>query len=470
MDTSNETSFSSVLSLLDWAILIFVFIATLYAIFYGNRKRNKDKDSLLDYLIMGRSLTLPLFVGTLVATWYGGIFGVTKIAFEKGLYNFLTQGIFWYVAYILFAFFIVDKIAPYRAVTLPELVGKMFGPKSSNIAALFTFFNVVPISYVISFGLLSQIIFGGSLLTGMIIGTLVVCFYSMWGGFRAVVFSDLIQFFVMCLSVFLVIVFSYFNFGGIGFLRQNIPESHFSLLGDQSIWTAFVWGFIALSTLVDPNFYQRCFAAKNVKVARRGILVSTVIWCAFDLCTTFGALYARAVMPEANSKHAYLFYAIDILPHGLKGFFIAGILATILSTLDSYLFIAANTLSYDFFKKKVKNTIYLNHLSLFLVGALAIILGVYFEGDIRSVWKTLGSYSAACLLIPMVFGYMFPGKINDSMFVLSSLLGVIGITYSRFAIKVGFLSRIDDFYVGLAMSILGLFIGNFLFRKTKKDI
>jgi len=46
-----------------------------------------------------------LFVGTLVATWYGGIFGVTFIAFEKGLYNFLTQGVFWYIAYLIFACF-----------------------------------------------------------------------------------------------------------------------------------------------------------------------------------------------------------------------------------------------------------------------------------------------------------------------------------------------------------------------------
>ena len=65
---------------------------------------------------MGRSLTLPLFVGTLVATWYGGIFGVTEIAYKQGIFNFITQGFFWYIAYILFAFFLVERIQTYQAV------------------------------------------------------------------------------------------------------------------------------------------------------------------------------------------------------------------------------------------------------------------------------------------------------------------------------------------------------------------
>ena len=197
------------------------------------------------------------------------------------------------------------------------------------------------------------------------------------------------------------------------------------------------------------------------------ILISTVIWCLFDFCTTFGALYARALIPAASSKQAYLLYGVQILPNGLKGFFIAGVLAIILSTMDSYIHIAATTLSYDFLKQRVKNAMLLNHILLFFVGALAVALGTFFDGDIKSVWKTLGSYSAACLLIPMMFGYIFPKKINDSMFVFSSILGVIGITYWRFAKHSGFWNNIDAFYIGLAMSVLGLLFGKFVFLKPK---
>lgn len=426
---------------------------------YGQlRKKKTDGDyQFLDYILMGRSLTLPMFTATLVATWYGGIFGVTQISFESGIYNFVTQGVFWYITYILFAFFLVHKIKAYNAVTLPEVAGKLFGPKSEKLSAIFNFFNVVPIAYAMSLGLFIQVLTGFDLLYATILGTGFVCLYSIFGGFRAVVFSDLVQFVVMCLAVFLVLIFSIFKFGGWGFLKSHLPETHFSLTGGHSLSTTFVWGFIALSTLVDPNFYQRCFAAKSDQVAKKGILISTIIWLVFDICTTFGAMYARAVMPEADSKQAYILYSLQILPNGLRGFFLAGILATILSTLDSYIFVASNTLSYDLFSHKLRDNIWWGYLSTVFVGGLAVFLSFYFEGSVKSVWKTLGSYSAGCLLFPMLVGYLKNHWISDRGFILSSMLGVLGITYWRFTSHTGVWSDVDDLYIGIFCTVIGVF-------------
>jgi SSS family solute:Na+ symporter len=203
-----------------------ILILTIAAVIYGQYKKKKLKNNkelaFLDLLLMGRQLTLPMFVATLVATWYGGIFGVTKIAFEQGIFNFITQGVFWYIAYILFAFFITHKVAKYKAFTLPDLVGQMFGPRAGKLSAIFNFFNVLPIAYVISLGILIQALFGISFLQSMIIGVTVVVLYTLYGGFRAIVFSDIVQFFVMCLGVFLVLTFSVKIFGGISFLKANL--------------------------------------------------------------------------------------------------------------------------------------------------------------------------------------------------------------------------------------------------------
>ncbi len=420
---------------------------------------------------MGRQLTLPMFVATLVATWYGGIFGVTKIAFEQGIFNFITQGVFWYIAYILFAFFITNKIAKYKAVTLPDLVEQMFGPKAGKLSAIFNFFNVLPIAYVISLGLLIQALFGISFLQSMIIGVTVVVIYTLYGGFRAIVFSDIVQFFVMCLGVFLVLAFSYKIFGGISFLKANLPTSHFSPTGGVGIATTLVWGFIALSTLVDPNFYQRVFAAKNVKVAKRGILISTIIWVLFDICTTAGAMYARAVIPEAASDKAYLIYALQILPDGIRGLVLAGILATILSTLDSYLFIAGTTVSYDMMPKKLKGKIYIHNFGIIIVGIIAVLMGVIFKGNIKAVWKTLGSYSASCLLLPVLYGYIFPNKIKDYQFVFASILGVITVSFWRSIELGGFWQNVDELYMGIIATSLGLVSYGFIYKyfiKCKK--
>ena len=115
-----------------------------------------------------------------------------------------------------------------------------------------------------------------------------------------------------------------------------------------------VWGFIALS-MRRSCFYQRCFAAKDKQTAKKGILISCCVWIVFDLSTTLGAMYAKAVYPSLNPAKAYMFFAIDTLPSGLRGFFLAGVLATILSTMDSYFNIASTSLSYDLFTYNKKS-------------------------------------------------------------------------------------------------------------------
>ncbi len=442
------------------------------AIIYGHmRMKTKAVDTFIDYLLMGRQLTLPFFTMTLVATWYGGIFGVTQIAFEKGIFNFVTQGIFWYVTYIIFALLLVDKIHSFHATTLPDLVGKMFGQKARVIAAIFNFFNVVPVVYAISLGLLVQTFFGLSFEVSIFLSLSIVCFYCIFGGFRAVVLSDVVQFFVMCSSVLFVVFYSYTKFGGINFLEQNLPSTHFEVLGKDSFWEVCVWGFIALSTLVDPNFYQRCFAAKSPQVAKKGIFISTLIWFCFDICTSLGGMYARAAMPEAKSTEAYLTYSLSILPDGLRGFFIAGLVATIVSTIDSYIFIASNTLSFDFFptKKFIKTN---QVMGVLFVGFITFVMATIFEGNIKSIWKTLGSYSASCLLFPVMMGYIFPGKISDNEFSWMVGAGVIGTTFWRFNPMVD----IDELYIGifatfvvllLSKTLQLLFPALFLQRKVK---
>ncbi|MBA2404789.1 MAG: sodium:solute symporter family protein, partial [Bdellovibrionales bacterium] len=273
----------------DWIIFFLVLAATLASVLYGQSLKSKltekEKNSPVELLLMGRRLTLPIFVATLVATWYGGIFGVTALTFEKGIYNFLTQGVFWYASYLIFALFLVKKIRSHNAMTIAGLAGQLIGPKAERLTASLNFLNLLPLAYTISLGLFLQALFGGTLFFNTAIGVTLVTLWSLWGGFRAVVFSDLVQFFFMILGVVLVVVFAWMKMGSPLMLVEKLPASHFDWTGGETIAATLVWGFIALSTLVDPNFYQRCLAAESEKVARRGILISTVIWFLFDCCT-----------------------------------------------------------------------------------------------------------------------------------------------------------------------------------------
>lgn len=444
----------------DWCVFTAILLATALAALYGHvrlqNRRSNAPMTPLDYLLMGRQLTLPLFVATLVATWYGGIFGISEITFNYGIYNFITQGVFWYIAYLIFAFFISHKIARYHSLTLPDLTEQMFGPKSAKVAAFFTFLYITPVAYVLSLGLFLHMVFGIGVLCGMIYGTLFTCLYTAWGGFRSVVFSDLVQFFVMCSAVLLVVVFSVHDFGGIAFLKAQLPASHFSVTGGTTWLNTLVWGFIALATLIDPSFYQRCFAAQSPRVVKNGILISTLIWFCFDICTTVGSLYARALLPQAQPNQAYFFYAVQLLPNGLRGFFVAGILAIILSTLNSFLFIASNTLSFDLLRTRFKNVILSNRIIIFVVGAISILLAQLLDDSFKEIWLVLGSYYSACLLVPILMGYIQPGRISDKLFVISALTSAAVMTVWRELTTVQWL---DPFYVGIVTSLTILLLG-----------
>jgi SSS family solute:Na+ symporter len=363
----------------------------------------------------------------------------------------------------------VDRVKKYQSVTMPELALQMFGKKASRTAAVFTFFGILPITYVLSLGIFLDLLFNIGPVKGMIIGTVFVCLYSAWGGFRAVVFSDLVQFFVMCMSVAIVLLFSVGTFGGLGFLKANLPASHFSITGGNGWLNTLIWGAIALATLVDPAFYQRVFAAKDTKTAKTGILICTFIWFCFDICTTGGTLYARAVLPDALPAHSYFLYAMQLLPAGLRGFFAAGILAAILSTLDAFLFIASNTLGYDLLKDKFKNKILANQMFFFIVAALAILLAIFFEGNFRQIWFVLGSYMSACLLIPMLFGHIWPHRISDNVFTFSSLSCAALITVWNIIPKSGLWQEVNGFYIGIVFNLITLGFAILNTRKTNEN-
>lgn len=451
----------------DWIVFFGVLIATLLSVAWGQRLKNKlsqsEQMSPLELLLMGRRLTLPVFVATLVATWYGGIFGVTALTFEKGIYNLLTQGIFWYGSYLIFAFFLVKKIRDYNVMTLPEMAGKIFGPNAERLTAGLNFLNLLPLAYTISIGLFLKSMFGGSLFLNTAAGVALVTLWSLWGGFRAVVFSDIVQFFFMLLSVFLVVLFAWERFGSPVHLMTVLPESHLDWTGGEKITSLLVWGFIALSTLVDPNFYQRVLAANSEQTAKRGIIISTVVWFFFDCCTTLGALYARVALPDANPQDAYLQFAIQLVPNGVRGMILAGVLAVILSTLDSYMFNAATCVSYDLFKLKKKFQVWHHHLALVFVSLISLFLGLQFEGDVVEVWKTLGSFSAACLLFPLLVGQWKPGFISEKRFCWSVSFGCLGIVSWKSLNKFYSLGYVDEFYIGLLLTTVPLLPG--LIRK-----
>jgi solute:Na+ symporter, SSS family len=452
-----ESNYLSLLTWPDLVVFLGMFALTFAAVIFGQKKvPTNTENNWLELLLMGRKLTLPLFVTTLVATWYSGIFGVTTLAFEAGVYNFITQGVFWYVTYLIFAFYIVKKIRTFKVLSLPEMVGEKFGPHSRKLVSWLNYVSLLPIAAVLSLGLFIQTLTGFELYLSCVIGLVITLSYTLTGGLRAIVYSDFIQCITMVSTVLMVLVAAWLTFGSPFSMIEKLPPSHLAWHGGYSLNELFLWGFIALSTLIDPNFYQRTLAAASEKVARRGVLISTCIWFCFDICTTLGAFYARAYRPELPSGQSYMIFSMEILPSGLRGFFLAGMLACVLSSLDSSLFTAGGILSYDLFKQNSKARMKLK-INMILTGIIALLTVPIFSGSVVKVWKVMGGFSAACLLGPWLLSFLIKKKVKDVEFISSLIGGMIAMVIWSFTAK-WHNASLEEFYIGwMSSSFIYLF-------------
>lgn len=447
------------LSIIDWVIFSAILVGGFAFILIGQAfflKRKEKTSSSMDYILMGRTLTLPLFVITLVTSWYGGVFGVTQISYSQGVYNFITQGLLWYIAYIFFALTISKKINKSKVLTMPDKIKQIYGPRAGKMAAVLILLKGLPIAYAIGIGLVFKNIFGVSLDQGVVLGCCFVIAYCSLGGLRAVVLSEIIQFIVMFVAVITVVVVSMCKFGGLDFLVQELPDSYFSPSGTRHGSDVFIWLFIAFSsTMVCPVFYQRCLAAASPRVAYMGILFSTMFWFVFDICTTLGGMYAKAVMPDLDPVDAYLVYAVDILPVGLKGLFLAGIVATVLSTLDAFTFVTGNIISYDLMSEKLREVPVIRFFSIVIIGLATMGISILFEGKVEDVWMAVEGYSGALLAMPILWGYFVSSKGSEWQFMTACTTSlVVMASYDLFWQN----KEIRSFYIGVMVSLSVLIV------------
>ena len=108
---------------LDWG-LVAVYFGFLGAVWLRRSGRTPDA---LEYLLAGRRVTLPAFVATLVATWYGGILGVGEYSYRYGVANWLVFGVPYYVGALLFAWAFARRAREAALYTLPDLLDRSYG-------------------------------------------------------------------------------------------------------------------------------------------------------------------------------------------------------------------------------------------------------------------------------------------------------------------------------------------------------
>ena len=383
----------------------------LFLLYLGYRLKGVARGSAAEYLVMGRRLSLPSFVATLVTTWYGGVLGVGEFSYRYGISNWVVFGVPYYIGALLFALYFAKRAQRSRLYTVPDLLDRAYGRPAALTGAIVVQFLNSPAPYVLMLGILLQLLFGWGFLVSLLVGTFFSTAYSLRGGLPSVVGADRVQFALMFAGFLVALPYLAATHGGYSFLRSHLPAEHFVWHGGNHLQYIFVWYFIALQTLVEPTFYQRAFAAKDEATAQRGVFISIGFWILFDFLTTFTGLYARALMPQlADPVAAYPRLAVEFLPPVLQGLFYLGLLATIMSTVDGYTFIGGVNFGRDLLWRWRRETdeSNVNRYSQFgfiVTALLAFALALWFRSAV-DLWHHVGSIGVPALLVPLVVAHV----------------------------------------------------------------
>lgn len=393
-----------------------------------------------DFFAAGRSLTTPILLCTLVSSYYGldALLGDSGDAAREGVVVWFTYGRPYTLALLLAALLIARRLEAGRYLSIADVLAAKYGRGAQAAGAIAAFFYNLPILAIVGLAALGQVLFGAPLWAGALLGSALSVAYVAMGGFWADTLTDVAQFVVMCVSLALALPLVLDAAGGFPGIRSALGEAAFAPLGTAPPLYTAAYALTALSVLVEPLFYQRIFAARDPGALRRAFLWAVLFWAAYDWATTAvgmagAALMARGLLPPDLPRDQVLLRTVPLfLPVGLSGFFLGGLLATAMSTIDSYLLLSASNLVYDLYRPLVNPTlddralVRYTRLSLVASAAVSVLIGLYFE-RIKEAWNFMATILTSTLLVPML-GALFgraPAPLAGTLSAWGGLLAVV---------------------------------------------
>lgn len=402
-----------------------LLIAYGAALLLLSRRRTSDKPG--SFLLAGRALSLPALIATMVTTWYGGILGVGEYAWRYGISTWVVFGLPYYIAAIVFGVWLAPRLRRSNAVSIPDLLGRAYGRPAALTGAAGVWAGTIPVAYLLMLATLIHQVTGCPLVLATLIGAGFSCWYVGVSGFRAVVRTDIFQMALMFGGFLLLLPATLDQTGGLAGLWASLPDTHRAWDGGLGWQAVLVWYLIAFQTVVEPAFYQRVFAARSPQVAKAGIVLSVVLWALFDFLSIIAGLGARVLLPDlADPLAAYPALAQQVLGPWGAAFFMLGLFAIVMSTLDSYLFLAASTFGHDFAAKPAHDGDRRRiRIGLGVSAGLAVVGALVFDSAI-DVWHHVGSVLTASLLVPVLGVHLSPSLRPSAKGAIAAMLLAAG--------------------------------------------
>ena len=450
----------SSLSTLDW-IVIAAYFSVLLALVLAVTRRQQTST---DYFLAGRNVGFFAIGASIFASNIGSehIVGLAGQGASTGLAMAHYELHAWIV--VLLAWVFVPFYYQAGVFTMPEFLERRFGPKPRWILSLvslaayvLTKVSVTVYAGAIIFRTLLPDTFGSpdaAFWVGAVVTVLLTGLYTVAGGLRAVLYTDSVQALILILGSASITWFGLQQLGGWGELRAFAAAN----VAEYALWRPlsdpeFPWlGILIASPIVgiwywctDQYIVQRTLAAKNLTAARRGALWGAFlkVWPVFIFLVPGligAALNERGMLQipvdaagNLVGDQVFPTMVVSLLPAGLRGLVVAGLLAALMSSLSSLFNSTATLFTVDVYEKLRPGA---SEQQIVNVGRLAtgvvIVLGLIWipimpavsEGGLYQYLQNVQSYLAPPITAVFLLG-LFNSRINSRGAVWGMGLGFV---------------------------------------------
>ena len=415
---------------LNLAFSVVVFVSTLFlfiGIFYSRKKV-----SLNTYLVSNRNVGVFNLSATLIASSLGAwiLFGPPTAATWGGFGSVIGYALgaaFPMIALIFFGKKLRLLLPKGRSLT--ELVLKRFGKK------LFKLIFFLMIFYLFIFlcaevTAISKLIYYISGLDVWISATIILSFtliYVLFGGLKATIRSDGIQFIAIIL-LFFYLIFALF-FQNNNNLNLNIFEENFIKFDSKSLITSFQFGFVffiavAATNLFHQGNWQRVYAAKSEKILVKSLLISFFV--IFVIVLGLGLTGSISKLNGLKFNEDLAFFSIILNKSDIFVSLIVLIfsLCLTISTVDTLLnSISSLTIvhSKDFFNFKYLKDKKLSNVILIILSILCLIIALY---QLSVLYLFLLADLLCCACVYVIFKGFYQKKIYPSQSFILIMIGL----------------------------------------------
>ena len=403
-----------------------------------------------DYAVAGRSLPLAVVIATTFATWFGSetVLGVSARFIDSGLGGVVEDPFGASMCLVLVGLFFAYRLYQKNLITLGDYYRLRFGRTVEVLCSI-----IIMVSYlgwvaaqVTALGLVFNMLTQGALTVtwGMLIGTVIVLVYTLYGGMWSVALTDFVQMNVIAVGLLAIAWFAADLAGGAGkVIHYAASEGKFRFFpqdGGFKEWTFFIAAAITmmLGSIPQQDVFQRVMSSRNAATARTGPVIGGLLYLLFAFIPMFIVTSSMLVMPEAaqallkdDPQKVLPTLVMEHMPLALQIAFFGALLSAIMSTASATLLAPSTTFVENILRNlrpgmSDATTLKAMRVSVLVFTACVLAYAITMQGT--SIYELVsGAYQVPLVgaFIPLVFGlYWKRATTQGALLAVVSGLGV----------------------------------------------